>query len=288
MTYLKFSPLLVVAALTLGTVPVAASSAPENWSPKASDRLMKLPGTFLKKAVDNDYSRSKLAAALTETDERVDLKKDTLADLQAAIETADGDTRIELSHQFLVEKKRYINLMRDHQDLRRRRAATKIRLYEKLMRKMTAKSGRASPARAELVANQKAARDRFKGSLQKIDTQLFRSSMAPTSKYARDYAKNIAAIENLVSAINAHPMNRAAEIDGQPVSQADYLRQLIAENEAEVALVDQERAVLGYMAKLVSLDALALSEGVTAPDVVAEAPEQGDRVTSALEFFVTQ
>ncbi len=156
------------------------------------------------------------------------------------------------------------------------------------MRKITANSRGATPARAKLVANQMAARERLEGSVQTIDTKLFRSSMAAESKYAGDYAKNLNAIESLVQAINDHPMNRSPEVGGRAVSQADYLRQLIAENEADVALVDQERAILGYMAKLVSLDALALTEGMTETAGLADSPAEPDRLTSALNFFVSR
>jgi len=284
----NYIPLFVAGALALIFVPMDGRAAPQNWAPQASEKLMKLPGNFLKKAVDYDFAKSGLGAALNETDQKVDLKKGTLADIQAALGTADGDLRIELEHQFLAEKKRYIGLMREQQDLRRRRAATKVKLYESLLRKMTAKTRNATPARATLLANQKAARARLENSIKNIDTRLFSSSIVAESKYAGDYAKNLNAMENLVQAINDHPMNRAPEIGGRPVSQADYLRQLIAENEADVALVDQERAILGYMAKLVSLDALALSEGMTATAELTDAPAEPDRLTSALEFFVTR
>lgn len=278
------APLLILGAVA-GSVGVT-HAASDDWAPRASDRLMKLPGNFLKKAVDNDFAKSGLAAELSKTDEKVTLKKETLGDLQAAVETADGDIRLELEHRFLSEKKRYIEMMRTHQDMRRRRAQTKVRLYEKLLRKMNAKQAAATPAKAALVANQKAAQERFSASFQAIDTQLFKSSVSAESKYGQDYAKNMSAIESLVQAINIHPMNRAPELNGRPVTQADYLRQLIAENESEVALVDQERAILGYMAKLVSLDALALSEGVTETTDVAVTAETPGRVTAAIDFFI--
>jgi hypothetical protein len=288
MTYAKPAALLLAGALAFSALPALAKTVPGVWAPKASEKLMKLPGNYLKKAIDNDFAKSGLGAALSESDQRADLKKDTLADLQAAVETADGEVKIDLAHQFLVEKKRYLELMRDHQDLRRRRAQTKVRLYENLLRKISTKSGRNAPARAALIANQKAARARFEKSAGKIDAQLFRSSITAESKYARDYAENLAVIENLAQAINAHPLNRAPEVDGRPVSQADYLRQLIAENEADIALVDQERAILGYMAKLVSLDALALSEGVTETETFTDAAAEPNRLTSSLNYFVTR
>jgi hypothetical protein len=288
MTSLKPEIFVLAVALSLAAPANGAMAASGVWAPQASEKLMKLPGDFLKKAVENDFVKSRLGVAMVETDQKVGLKKESLADLQAAVESADGDLKLELTHRFLAEKKRFLELMRDQQDLRRRRAQTKVTLYEKMLRKMSAKSTGAAPSRIALAANQKAARERFEKSATRIDAELFRSSVTAESKYARDYAKNLTAIEKLAKAINAHPMNRAPEVDGRPVSQADYLRQLIAENEADVALIDQERAVLGYMAKLVSLDALALTEGV-GDSTASLAPAQNpDRLTSALDFFVTR
>ena len=87
-------------------------------------------------------------------------------------------------------------------------------------------------------------------------------------------------------------MNQTPQIAGVPVSRGEYLRQLVAENQAEVAVVDQERAILGYMAKLVSLDALALSEGIDAPaeTEIADAADNDRKtgVTGAVDFFVSR
>jgi len=287
------TPPRLAAAIVLATVLMAAPAAAENaatWSPSASEQLIKLPGDYLKKAVDNDFARSRLAAALVDLDRNIALKQRTLGDLQAAIERADGDLRTELQHQFLEEKRNYIEMMKEHQDLRAKRANTKVRLYESLLARLNRSQRAVTPQQADLLTKQNSARERFEASAAQIDTKLLSSSVAAESKYAREYAKNLAAIESLVSAVKSHPMNQAPEIAGVPVSRGEYLRQLVAENQAEVAVVDQERAILGYMAKLVSLDALALSEGIDAAGETefakAEDPRSG--VTGAVEFFVSR
>ena len=283
--------LLPAAALLalVATGPVHAKQA-ANWSPKASEQLIKLPGDYLKKAVDNDFAKSGLAAALTGLDGDIALKRQTLADLQAAVERADGELRLELQHQFLAEKRNYIDMMKEHQDLRARRAETKMRLYERLLGKINRGQRAVTPQQAQLLSKQTAARERFESSAAQIDTKLLASSATAESKYAREYAKNLAAIESLVQAVKSHPMNQAPEIAGVPVTRSEYLRQLIAENQAEVAVVDQERAILGYMAKLVSLDALALSEGLDAtPETeIAAANDRPAGVAGAVEFFVSR
>lgn len=279
-----------ILALTLTTAPaIAAPSDGGAWTPTSSERLVKLPAGYLKKAVEQDFARSSLAAELGDTDSMVRLKVQTLEDLQGAIERADGELKIELRHQFLAEKQAYLKLIAEHQKLRRQRAKTKIRIYEKLLGKLKRNRGQMTPQRVALMEKQQQARRRFEGSIAKVDTKLFKSSLTTESRYAREYAKNIAAIERLVAAINIHPMNAQAELDGTPVDKADFIRQLIAEDEAELAILGQEQTVLGFMAKLVSLDALALSEAVIGDDPAADAPDvPNGELTSAVDYFVTR
>jgi hypothetical protein len=273
-------------------LPTAAATA-DKWAPVASEKLMRLPGDFLRKAVDNDFARSGLAQELVSLDEQVALKRTTLADLQGAIDrTDDADIRLDLQHQFLNEKRNYIELVREHQEIRRRRAATKVKLYERLLANLNRQRRATTPERAAFIAKQTAARERFEASVSQVDAQILTSAVASQSRYAREYAKNLSAVQELVAAINAHPMNAAPAIDGQPVTRAEYLHQLIGENQGELAIIGQERAILGHMAKLVSLDALALSEGISndayAEVDIDEAEEAPNQVTSAVEFFTTQ
>ena len=52
-------------------------------------------------------------------------------------------------------------------------------------------------------------------------------------------------------------------------------------------MLDQEQSILGYMAKLIALDAMALSEAVNGDDVVGtEAQTAQTDVTNAVDFFV--
>ncbi len=287
---------LAVAAMALAitvAAPSGEAAAAEKWAPVASEKLMQLPGDFLRKAVDNDFARSGLAEELVSLDEQVTFKRSTLADLQGAIErTDDADIRLDLQHQFLNEKRNYIELMRENQDIRRKRAATKVRLYERLLENLNRQRRATTPQKAAFIAKQTAARERFEASASQIDERLLTSTMASESRYAREYAKNLSAVQELVASINAHPMNAAPAIDGRPVTRAEYLRQLIAENQGDLAVIEQERSILGHMAKLVSLDALALSEGLdneAYAEIDIDDDEDGpNRVTSAVEFFTTR
>lgn len=283
-------PAMIAAALYLAAFPAAAATddGAASWTPTASERLMKLPGNYLKRAVEHDFARSELAAALQETERLVNLKTQTLADFQGAIERADGELKIELQHQFLAEKSEYLELMGRHQDLRRRHAKTRIRVFERLLRKMGRNGAAMTPQHIQLVKMQDDAQKRFQASVSQVDMKLFRSATATESRYAREYAKNMAAIETLVQAVNAHPMNAQSLVNGQPVDKEDYLRQLIAENEAQLATIGQEGTVLAYMAKLISLDALALSETVAGGDPNDADDAEPMSVISAVDFFVTR
>ncbi len=296
MTLFKKLPALVLTASLLGSAggllaPVAAEAA--TWTPRASEKLIKLPGDHLRRAVENDFRKSTLAAAISEADEKVDYKKSTLQDLKQALQRnagSDEEIEVDLEYQLIGEKQAYLSLARERQALKRKKAETRIRLYERLLAKMNRSQKALSPQKALLVEQQKQAQARFQGSLGKIDTELMQSSITTQSKYATEYANNMAAIENLVAAINNHPMNQAPTVDGVEVTQEDFVRNMITRNQAELALVDQEDMVLGYMAKLVSLDALALAENISVADSGADVvavDEPRNSITSTVDLFIS-
>ncbi len=267
----------------------AAEAANAGWSPTSSERLIKLPASYLKKAVDRDFAKSSLAAAMGEADEATRLKHQTLADLQEAMERADGDVKAELRHRHLAEKRAYLELVARGQTLRRKQARTKIKLYGRLLRKLGFRRGSMTPQKVALVEKQQAALRRLDATSARVDTTFFRSSMGKESRYAASYAANLAAIERLVQAIGTHPMNDEAQGNATGLSKEDHLRGLVAGAEAELATLDQEASILGFMAKLVSLDAMALSEdmaGLGAED--EQTIESGSGLTRAVDLFVTR
>ena len=73
----KFKPIsaaslwacVIAASLVAGSTAGARVPADDaTWSPRASERLIKLPSNFLKKAIEQDYAKSSLAAAVRETE----------------------------------------------------------------------------------------------------------------------------------------------------------------------------------------------------------------------------
>ncbi len=287
---LRAAACLFTLVLALTTAPAAADIDPRqgSWNPVASEKLIKLPGSYLKKAIDNDFSNSGLAAATKDTEVTMGLKAQTLADLRSAIDQAEGELKVDLQHQFLAEKRAYLELVGQHQDLRREQMTTKMRLYERLLDKLSQDGAEMTPARRALVEKQEEAKRRFENSISKVDMKLFSTPMVSESKYAAEYAKNVVAVERLVQAIQAHPMNAQSEINGRAVTKQEFLRQAVADTHAELAIVDQEETILGYMAKLIALDALALTEAV-AVDGDGWADEgEADGLAAAVDYFVPQ
>ena len=278
-----------IAALMTFATPQASFAGTPEWNPTTSERMIKLPSSYLKKAIDRDYAGSELAGAMSDTKSLIGAKKNTLSDLQEAAELADGDVRTELRHQVLVEKQSFIRLMGEEQELERQRAKTKIKVYNRLLKKLVRQGQGTTPMTAEIEANQDEALRRLESASTQVDMELFGDPTIQQSKYSQDYSKNIAAIQSLQQAINAHPMNQQAELDGEPISKQDYLRRLIQESETDIAILDQEENILGYMAKLVALDAMALADDVAEQNLGFDSElneEDPTEITQSVAFFI--
>ena len=164
---------LLALAVTTASVPspaAAAGSAGPGWQPKVSERLVKLPPAYMKKSLERDFARSALGQAVQDIEGEIALKTQTLADLQNAIGQADGEVLVELKHQFLAEKRSYIDMVRQKQDLQRKQVTTRHKVLERLLVKLNRKAGGTSVARQKLADQQTAARQRFNGSIERISS----------------------------------------------------------------------------------------------------------------------
>lgn len=287
----RFIPLLassLLLAIPLLISPVAAKSTSSGpgWSPSVTERLVKLPQSHLKKSLDRDFARSALADAISNADQEIKLKTQTLEDLRAAADQADGDLQFELRHQLLAEKQAYLTLVKKHQDLRQRHLQKRKKVYAKILEKHLRARGNGSPEKVELIAAQEKAQARFQNSVDVVDMKVFASFDAPESKYASAYAQNLSAANALLQAINNHPAARQSA-DTNPVNKADYLRRLVADADSEIALITQEGEIIGYMAKLVALDAASFSEQIAIDEEETDLDqERPTTITSALSHFI--
>lgn len=279
----------LAAATALGLLLAfspAFADVPE-WHPESSERLVKLPATYLKKSLEHDFAESALGTALRGADSEIGLKAKTLGDLQGAIAKSDGEMRIEMRHQFLHEKRAYVDMMSRRNELQRARVRTQTRLLEDMLARMRPGVNGDSPMKQELMKRQDAARARFESSLNAVDMRLFSASSMPESKYSAKYSENAAAIEQLVARINTHKMNDAVVAEGENMTKEDYVRQMLADAQAEGALLDQEDTILGYMAKLVALDALALADEALDPSGGDVASPERTTPAAMTTFFTT-
>jgi hypothetical protein len=284
---LFIGPSLALAmTMTAPNFAVAKGADLPTWQPVASEKLIKLPANYLKKSLDHDFSQSALSGAIQDADSEIGLKGQTLDDLRTAIEQADGDLKVELRHQFLAQKREFITLMKRKADLRQRHMQTKQKTLERLLKKLGQEKGAMTPARVQLVSQQHQARERFKGSLAKVDLAVLSAPTVPESKYAQEYAANMGAVETLAAAIRAHPMNSQSQLAGQPASKADFIRQMLADTQAGVAILEQEQNIIGYMAKLVALDAMALSESLMDTELTHGGLPVSTKPAGAVKYFV--
>lgn len=279
---------LMAAMMTTGAATTMAATEGLNpsWRPQVSERLVKLPANYLKKSLDRDFARSPLGQAIRDLEKEAALKAQTLSDLQKAIEQSEGDVQVELKHQLLAEKHAYIELMADKQELHKKQVKTRQKVLERLLAKLNRKSGGLSEQRRQLVKKQDDARRRFSGSASQVDMALFADTTAPQTKYAKGYSKNLQAIQALMAAIKSHPMNAETTLDGEAVTKPEYVRRMIADSEAEVALIEQEGEILGYMAKIVALDAMVLSEEIADSDLADSDVTEATDLTSVVNIFI--
>ena len=256
------------------------------WQPRSSERLVKLPPSYLKKSLDRDFAGSGLGQALKSNQTDIQNKGNTLSDLQKSIETAEGELRLELRHQFLAEKRLFLDLMANHIDLNKRRANTRLNLFQKMLDELRDQTAANTPAKKQLIEQQNLARTRLQSSLSKVDLKIFESTAIPESQYAVKYGQNVQAIEKLMSRIKSHEMNQSLTADGAEMTKEEFIRHMAIEAEAELALAEQDDLILGYMAKIVSLDAMALSEEAIDAELADSALPANSSPHNALNFFM--
>ena len=256
------------------------------WNPSVTEKLIRLPQSHLKKSLDRDFARSALSDAIAEIEEQIKLKVGTLDDLSKAVSQTEGDLHIELRHQFLAEKRNYINLFKRRQDLRRQHLEKKKSIYERVRKKVLRTRGLDTVEIQALVQQQNEARSRFKREVEQVDLRVFSTLHSPNSQYAQEYGRNLSAANALVQAINSHPMNKRSGTETSE-DKATYIRRLMAESDASLAIIEQEDEILGYMAKLVALDAQALTRDLDDTLSLAEPSiEENSTLSSTLNHFI--
>ena len=281
------TPIIFAAVILMSSTVTARPSAGPEWRPESSEKLVKLPATYLKKSIDSDFADSKLGLAIEENQEKSRLKLQSLKDLNMAVRDADGEVKTEIRHHLLAEKRSFIYIMSNKNEMRRKQLVTKLRLFERMLKKLGESNAQITKSRKKLVDKQEAAKKRFHASLSTVDVRLFENDAIPESKYSQKYAKNMTVIGKLVSRIGSHRMNSSINADGRLLTKEEYIRGLLTETQSEISILEQEETILGYMAKLVALDALVLSEEALDAVLINSDLPVNNGPAEAADFFLS-
>jgi len=277
----------VFAATLCLTIPgVALAEGGPTWNPESSERLVKLPPTYLQKTLDYDFEQSDLGQAMRDIAVEVEFKTMTLDDLQTAIGQSHGDVHTELRHQFLAEKSAYVELAVARNTLHRQQLRTKMAVLDDILGELSAEQATMTPARQQLIDQQQAARLRFKAAIPEVNLSMAETALGPESRYSLEFSANFTAIESLTLAIQAHSMNESPVAEEGTLTKREYIRQMITDVETELALLDQQEKIIGKMAKLVALDAMALSNELMGTEMAQTNEPDTGTVRAAVGFFV--
>lgn len=280
----------LVVAISLVSTAAMAGQQP-NWQPVSSEKLISLPANYISQTIESDFMSSPLAAQIDALDESMGEVVTTMHDLKAAVEGANADEQVELKHQFLQAKSDYLDLMAQKQNLDQKAIDTRRKIYEKVLGKINKANINANSREViELKQMQKNARSRMEKAKALVDNALLEAG-DNSSDYSNDYAKNMSKLEALKSAINSHSANAGAAIDGQTVSKSDYVRHLLTSLNTEQAIFDQEKLMLGYMAKLVAMDAQTLEHQLLASSEEngeAKAERARTSLSGTTDLFIAQ
>jgi hypothetical protein len=173
-----------------------------------------------------------------------------------------GQEQIEARHQIIVGKKTYIELLGQQIDLKRERLHTKLGLLKRLDRNLSRDTAQQKTA-SDVAQLQADAKSRIEGISSKLREQIALETLTKETNFSKAFDKNMAAISALKDAIANHRMQSRLGLDSG-ATKADMLRQLMLDTEADLALIEIETELLGHMAHLLSLDAMALAEDVAA------------------------
>ena len=270
--------MVAMTGISLTLSGQALASSPPGWQPQISEKVLVLPQKQLERAIQRDFAASPLANDMMNVDQQIASEVTNIHSLSENQHLYEGEAAIEVKHQLLAAKRAYIGLMAEQIGMKRKKLETKLRLYQHLTRTARRNDGNIAERR-KITAAIDAAQQRAGAVESELREELFYSTNLPESKFSGDYAANRQAIESLRSAIANHPLNKKDGGIDAPRNKIEELQQLAMGVEAQLAILDMEDEVLGHMAKLLSLDAMAFAEEVAEIAYLAN-----DEVPNAAEF----
>ena len=241
---------------------VAFAEIDRQWRPQLSEKILLLPPKHMNDAIEQDFSKSSLAQNMTSVETQLSDQVSAIDQLKQNLSRYDEQEQIEARHQIIVGKKTYIELLGQQIDLKRERLHTKLGLLKRLDRNLSRDTAQQKAA-SDVAQLQADAKSRIEGISSKLREQIALEPLTKETNFSKAFDKNMAAISALKDAIANHRMQSRLGLDSG-ATKADMLRQLMLDTEADLALIEIETELLGHMAHLLSLDAMALAEDVAA------------------------
>jgi hypothetical protein len=241
---------------------VAFAEIDQQWRPQLSEKILLLPPKHMNDAIEQDFSKSGLAQNMTSVEAQLSDQVSAIDQLKQNLSRYNGQEQIEARHQIIVGKKTYIELLGQQIDLKRERLHTKLGLLKRLDRNLSRDTAQQKTA-SDVAQLQADAKSRIEGISSKLREQIALETLTKETNFSKAFDKNMAAISALKDAIANHRMQSRLGLDSG-ATKADMLRQLMLDTEADLALIEIETELLGHMAHLLSLDAMALAEDVAA------------------------
>ena len=94
-----------------------------------------------------------------------------------------------MRHQFLAEKRAFLDLMANQIDLNKRRANTRLNLFQKMLDELRDQNAANTPTKKELIERQNLARTRMQSSLSKVDLKSLKVQQFPKANMPSNTVK---------------------------------------------------------------------------------------------------
>ncbi len=259
---LKYRNLLLIimtfTGLSILGSQTALSQNGSHWQPQLSEKILMLPPKHLNEVIETDFGKSGLANHMTNIESEISEQVSMINELASNIDNYENAELIEARHQVIVGKKNYIELLGEQNLLKQQRIKTKLNLLANLENAVT-RNFHKTENQSEISELQNELKSRSSEVAAKLTQELSLETLQDESKFSKAFNKKMTAISALKDAIASHRMQSQSGIDAN-LSKAEIIREMKLNTEAELALVDIENELLGHMAHLLSLDAMALAE----------------------------
>jgi len=252
----------IILAILVSVANPNAANAESNtgWNPQLSERILLLPPKRLNDVIEQDFSKSGLAVNMTDIETEISGQASLISELSENLDNYQNEAKIEARHQVIVGKKNYIELLGEQTALKQLRLTTKLTLLQRLERTL-AQNDKKNKQRTEVQKIQSELQKKSTMIAAKLKEEISLETLKAESNFSKAFDKNMAAISSLKAAIANHTMQSNSAIDTD-ASKVEIIRRMMVDTEAELALVNIENELLGHMAHLLSLDAMALAEDV--------------------------